>query len=236
MPRIRTIKPEFPQSESMGRVSRDARLTFLELWTLADDEGRLRGNSRMLASLLFPYDDDAPGLIDKWLGELEREGCVIRYQIEKDSYIQICNWLIHQKIDHPSKSKIPEFAKPREKSRTLAVGSRIKDQGKDQGGDQPPAADAAPEWFPKEDWEKFLEHRGPKFTDLAKGLAIKQLERWRDAGHDPGDILRTSVMNGWKGLFEPKTKPEGASASGLTKIGQQNASAAKQWLEEQGIT
>ncbi len=70
MARIRTIKPEFPQSESMGAVSRDARLLFIMLFTLADDEGRLRGNSRMLASILFPYDSDAPKLTDKWVNEL----------------------------------------------------------------------------------------------------------------------------------------------------------------------
>ena len=126
MARIRTIKPEFPQSESMGRVSRDARLTFLQMWTLADDAGRLRGNSRMLASLLFPYDDDAPSLIEGWMSELEREGCIERYQADGQSYIQICNWLIHQKIDKPSASKIPELSKPREDSRTFVVGREGK--------------------------------------------------------------------------------------------------------------
>ncbi len=136
MARIRSIKPEFPQSESMGNVSRDARLTFIQLWTIADDEGRLRGNSRMLASLLFPYDDDAPGLIDGWLKELEDEGCIQRYKSGTQSYVHLCNWLIHQKIDKPSKSKIPPFD---ESSRILAkpleVSSEegIKDQGKDQG-------------------------------------------------------------------------------------------------------
>lgn len=138
MARIRSIKPEFPQSESMGRVSRDARLLFIELWTLADDEGRLRGNSRMLASLLFPYDNDAPELIDDWIAELQEEGCIACYAIGKDHYLQICNWLNHQKIDKPSKSKIPPIdessrilSNPRECS-SLDQGSRIKDQGKDQ--------------------------------------------------------------------------------------------------------
>ena len=154
MARIRTIKPEFPQSESMGRVSRDARLTFIELWTLADDEGRLRGNSRMLASLLFPYDDDAKDLIDGWLHELEVEQCLMRYKVGGDSYIQITNWLIHQKIDKPSKSKIPTFlessrilANPRELS-SGDQGSRIKDQGEeeayasvDNGAKAAPSAD-----------------------------------------------------------------------------------------------
>ena len=134
MPRIRTIKPEFPQSESMGRVSRESRYCFILLWTLADDSGRLRGNSRMLASLLYPYDEDAGKLIDKWLAELEQEKCLARYSIEGDTYIQICNWLKHQKIDRPSTSKIPEFD---ESSRILAnPRDGIKDQGRDQGRDQ----------------------------------------------------------------------------------------------------
>jgi hypothetical protein len=117
MARIRTIKPEFPQSESMGRLSRDARLLFIMLWTIADDSGKARASSRMLASLLFPYDDDAPALIDGWLMELDAESCIARYKIEGSTYLQICNWLIHQKIDKPSTSRFPEFD---ESSRILA--------------------------------------------------------------------------------------------------------------------
>lgn len=153
MARIRTIKPEFPQSESMGRVSREARLLFVMIWTLCDDSGRTRGNSRMLASLLFPYDDDAPGLIDGWLDELDLEECVVRYIAEGSTYIQVCNWLNHQKIDKPSQSKIPEFTEssrifsnPRDSS-CVDQGSRIKevDQGpKDQGPvSAPPASPAS---------------------------------------------------------------------------------------------
>lgn len=137
MARIRTIKPEFPQSESMGRISRDARLLFVMLWTIADDSGRLRGNSRMLASLLFPYDDDAKTLIEGWLGELESERCLVRYLVESDTYVEILNWQKHQKIDKPSPSKIKPFdessrilANPREVS-CEDQGSRIKEGTKE---------------------------------------------------------------------------------------------------------
>lgn len=133
--RIRTIKPEFPQSESMGAISRDARLLFCLLWTVCDDEGRTRGASRMLASLLFPYDDDAPKLIDGWLGELEGVQCIVRYSVAGSTYLQVCNWLIHQKIDKPSKSRLPAFvessrilAKPREASPS-DLGPRTVDLG-----------------------------------------------------------------------------------------------------------
>lgn len=139
MARIRTIKPEFPQSESMGRVSREARLCFILLWTIADDSGRLRASSRMLASLLYPYDDDAYPAINGWLDELEREGCIVRYSHDGTTYAQILKWLIHQKIDRPSPSRIPEYdpnsMHPREPSRafdepsTTDLGSRTMDHG-----------------------------------------------------------------------------------------------------------
>lgn len=135
MARIRSIKPEFPQSESMGRVSREARLCFIMLWTVSDDAGRLRGNSRMLASLLYPYDDGLDGHqkttaadLEQWLTELDEEGCIVRYEIDGNHYVQIAKWLDHQKIDKPSQSKIPQFvegsrivAKPREVSATDLV-------------------------------------------------------------------------------------------------------------------
>jgi hypothetical protein len=109
MARIRTIKPEFPQSESIGKVSRDARLLFILIWTIADDAGRTRAAPRMLASLLFPYDDDAAAKIEGWLCELEAVGCVRRYSFEGSAYLDIPQWLKHQKIDKPSPSRLPEF-------------------------------------------------------------------------------------------------------------------------------
>jgi hypothetical protein len=136
MGRIRTIKPEFPQSESIGRLSRDARLLFLQLWTFADDSGRARASSRILASLLYPYDDDAFGLIDSWLSELEREKHIRRYVVEGNSYLEIFNWLKHQKIDKPSASRIPEFVESSSNPRRSVddgprKGPRTKDKDRD---------------------------------------------------------------------------------------------------------
>lgn len=177
MARIRTIKPEFPQSESMGRVSREARLAFIMLWTIADDAGRLRGNSRMLASLLYPYDDDAPKLMPKWLGELEQEGCVIVYEIEANTYIQICNWLNHQKIDKPSQSKIPEVANPREPSRTLPVGSKDQgvDQGKEGNGVEPKqvATRLPQDWTPPSEYLSFCRQERKDLDPMQTAASFK---------------------------------------------------------------
>lgn len=65
-----------------------------------------------------------------------------------------------------------------------------------------------PDWLDKELWESFLQFRKElksKMTDHAQELAIRKLEKWRAAGHDPKEIIENSIINGWKGLFEPKT-------------------------------
>lgn len=123
MARIRTIKPEFPQSEKIGKLSREGRLLFVLLFTLVDDAGRARAASRMLASLLYPYDDDAAGKMDGWLSELERGEHIRRYEVDGSQYLEVTKWLEHQKIDRPSESRLPAYngpiAKPREPSRAL---------------------------------------------------------------------------------------------------------------------
>lgn len=149
MARIRTIKPEFPQSESMGRVSRDARLLFIMLWTLVDDHGRTRAAPMLLANLLFPYDDDARLRIPEWLMELERQKCITVYSVDDNAYLQIEKWSEHQRIDHPGKSKFPtppeslgrsrkKVREPRKNSPRTKEG--IKDQGSEEGDSAEPAA------------------------------------------------------------------------------------------------
>jgi hypothetical protein len=212
MGRIRTIKPEFPQSESMGRVSREARLLFILLWTIADDSGRTRASSRMLASLLYPYDDDAKDLVPAWLDELEAEGCIRRYQVDGQSYLDIPNWLNHQKIDKPSKSKFPEFDESSrvfdESSRILPVGREGNgEEGKGKGPDYSPSdlpADAGPvdqkETIPYQAIaDLYNQHCGPYFPKVStlsnkRRGAIKQ--RWKA---DPK--AGTNTLDYWSRYF-----------------------------------
>jgi hypothetical protein len=212
MARIRTIKPEFPHSESMGRISRDARLTFIELWTLADDAGRLRGNSRMLASLLFPYDDDAITLIDTWLGELEREHCVKRYVIDGTSYLQICNWLSHQKIDKPSQSKLPEFvessrivAKPREESSgDLDQGREGK--GREKREDAPPFDPVSVNGLNPEAWALWIEHRKAIKKPIRPHSLTDAAEELAKLGDRQLAEVKRARAGGWQGLHPEESK------------------------------
>src|SRR5476649_615420 len=100
MARARTIKPHFMQSRSMRKVSCMARLTFIQLWLVADDEGRLAAHPRLLAHLLYPDDREAADRLPGWLDELEGQHCVERYTVDRLEYLRIVNWRRHQKIYH----------------------------------------------------------------------------------------------------------------------------------------
>jgi hypothetical protein len=211
--RIRTIKPEFPQSESIGRLSRDARLLFIQLWTIVDDSGRARASSRMLASLLYPYDEDAAKLMDGWLDELSLGDAIRLYSAEGNSYLEICNWLKHQKIDHASISKLPEFV---ESSRILArdtrslapdLGPRTIDLVPVPKAREASRTFPVPDWVPIPTWNAFVEMRvkiKKPMTDHAKVLAVKKLDEFRSQGFEPRIILEAAILNNWQGLYLPK--------------------------------
>jgi hypothetical protein len=120
--RIRTIKPEFPQSETVGRLTRDARLLFIQIWTVADDYGRLRASPHYLAGQLYPYDDDARALMPGWLEELEAGGFIRMYGADGNRYLDIPQWAKHQRVDNAGKSNIPGFSgeAPRVAAKELA--------------------------------------------------------------------------------------------------------------------
>lgn len=91
----------------MRRVSRDARLLFVQLWTIVDDAGRTPAEPDDLAAVLYPGDFDAPRYMQLWLDELEAEGCIERYDVEGIDYLRVVHWHKHQQISHPTQSRLP---------------------------------------------------------------------------------------------------------------------------------
>jgi hypothetical protein len=121
MPRIRTITPHFPQTASLAGVSREARLFFIQLWTVADDAGRLELDHERLKDQLYPFDTDAPSLLPVWIGELESARCIELYRVDDVDYLCVRKWRQWQTcIQHPSHSQLPaaphEAHEPHEES------------------------------------------------------------------------------------------------------------------------
>lgn len=114
MPRIRSIKPEYWTSETIAALSLPTRLTFIGLWNHCDDFGVWKLNDRLIASSLYPMDDPAEALerTRRALDELSRRGRITFYEVEGKRYFQVTTWSEHQKIDRPSKSRLPQANDP----------------------------------------------------------------------------------------------------------------------------
>lgn len=195
--RIRTIKPEFWESETLSKVSRDARLLFIGLFNCCDDSGRSRASSRILASRIFPYDDDALAKIPVWLAELEKAGCVVQYSVDNSSYLFIPKWLDHQKIDKPSKSKMPPppgiprdtSENPREDSRNIALEQGT---GNREGNGCDSRAVELPPGFPDTE-EKAVEWAS--MSGVPKDVAVKA---WLNAMARGGVDAKGIPIRDWR--------------------------------------
>lgn len=112
MARIRTIKPEAFESESLAECSVTATLTFFGLLTLADDTGRFRDHPAIIAGRLWALRaEHTPAHVAHDLEELAAAGVICRYTgCDGRSYLHIVTWQRHQKIDRPSASRVPRCA------------------------------------------------------------------------------------------------------------------------------
>lgn len=125
MARKRMIDPNIWQSEDFSKLSTLAKLVFIGLFSLADDEGRGRCNPVYLKSTLFPYEEGIRSAdIDKTLSEISSNMSVIFYSCDGSNYYSLYNWNTWQKIDKPTDSKIPAFEENNKEIRLLfAEGS-----------------------------------------------------------------------------------------------------------------
>jgi hypothetical protein len=105
--RIRTIKPEFFTSLTIADLTIEARLTFIGLWTHVDDEGRCVDDARLIKAAVWPLDDRTATDVEKDLGALSESSLILRYTVGGRSYIAIRSWSEHQKINRPTKSRLP---------------------------------------------------------------------------------------------------------------------------------
>jgi hypothetical protein len=215
--RIRTIKPEFWKSESVGRLGRDARILFIGLWNHADDEGRFRAAPELIKAELFPYDEIKPSAILGWIKELsENDRMVVLWKGEDgNQYGWIPKFRKHQRIDKPQASKLPKPPDichiPRtfqeHSKNTLGLfpvgleGNGMEGNGMEGGvgGVSLPFDSGA---F-KEAWTAWKEHRRrirKPMTDRAQELILKKLPK-----DEPTAIawINNAIEKGWQGIYEP---------------------------------
>lgn len=111
--RIRSLKPEAFQSETLSEVSIAAERTFFGLSTYADDRGRAVDKPAVINGALWPLrPEHTTADLDADLDALARAGLVCRYDgCDGRRYVHMVTWDEHQRVDRPSKSRIPPCGK-----------------------------------------------------------------------------------------------------------------------------
>ena len=112
MARIRSDKPESYQSETLAEISLAAERTFRGMATIADDRGRLADKPAQINGELWSMRSErAPHTRDDLeaeLAEMVKVDLVCRYVgCDGKRYVHLVKWDAHQKIDRPSKSRLP---------------------------------------------------------------------------------------------------------------------------------
>ncbi len=107
MARIRSIKPEAFHSESLSQCSVEAERTFWGMSTLADDQGRLRDQPAVINGALWCLrPQHTAEAVDDEISQLVTAGALCRYVADGKHLIHFPTWDEHQKISHPSKSRL----------------------------------------------------------------------------------------------------------------------------------
>jgi uncharacterized phage protein (TIGR02220 family) len=111
--RIRSLKPEFWTDKKVASWPIFTRLLFTGLWSAADDYGCGSAEPAIIAASLFPYDmaiDPAETMaqVAASISRIATDGRIRLYAVGDETFFEVVNWNRHQKVDRPSKSRIPK--------------------------------------------------------------------------------------------------------------------------------
>jgi hypothetical protein len=111
MARNRMLNPDFWLDEEIGSLTPFARLLYMGLWGICDDNyATLPDRPEWIKLQILPYDSVNPRQL---LDELEKIGKIIKFQADGKPHWFIKNFFKHQRIDRPSKPKYPKYSSAR---------------------------------------------------------------------------------------------------------------------------
>ena len=107
MARRRMLDPDFWTDEEVGTLSAHARLLFMGLWGICDDNyATLPDRPEWIKVQIFPYEEVD---VSKLLAEIEKIGKIERFMFDGKHYWHIKNFLKHQIVNRPSRPKYPPY-------------------------------------------------------------------------------------------------------------------------------
>jgi hypothetical protein len=113
--RMRVVLPTFWDDEGVGRLSWDARLALIAMWSYVQDNGVGKDSVGPIIGQLFGNDAEKDYettrlRINGALEELCAAGLLIRFEREGVKYLEVANWSAWQRPDRPSRARFPTSA------------------------------------------------------------------------------------------------------------------------------
>ena len=104
--RIRTIKPEILENRRTASLQSDEFRLFIACIVMADDHGNLVAEpAKIYGSVFWACEPREP--VKKLLETLASVSLLDLYEVDGNKFAHIVGWCEHQKIDRPSKPKVP---------------------------------------------------------------------------------------------------------------------------------
>lgn len=217
--RARNLKPGFFKNPELADAGPIAQLLFAGLWLMADKEGRLKDQPRVIKAELFPYYEvDVNGE----LTVIERLGHIHRYVADGIAVIEVCNFKKHQSPHHTEKgSDLPPCncentsnSSVREIHGEVTVKSPLDDGGNPSDSLIPDSliqvrepvaiAPALIAGLDLDAWSRWLEYR----RSIGKPIKPPSIEaaqrKLAKLGSGQSASIDDSIANGYQGFFPPK--------------------------------
>jgi len=119
----------------------------------------------------------------------------------------------------PSEKAKPPFGKgeapPSEKAKrtNTSTTNTIEEPPSPRKRGELVVAASLPSWLDPKAWAEWCQHRrGRKWTDAAQAHSLRSLDKLRQQGNDPAEVISQSIAAGWTGLFAVKGGRGGGSS------------------------
>lgn len=118
MGRIRSIKPEFWWSRTVGNLTERQMLTFIGLWNFADDYGLVEADYDYLAGMIWLRKQWTASDVEADMDRLVKVGLVERVEAtlvasgQVKQALSVVSWSEHQRVNNRSKPRFERVVKP----------------------------------------------------------------------------------------------------------------------------
>lgn len=107
MARKRMLHPDFFTSATMNDLTVQQMLTFAGIWCWADDFGRGEDDEALVKAAVWPRRKAiTESKVRSDMAALVGHGVLCSYAVSGVPLVHVVNWREHQKVSHPTKSKI----------------------------------------------------------------------------------------------------------------------------------